>query len=152
MNSKIIALIGLVLIVAVAGYLFQDDLLVDREASLLSAEAQFAQGELFENGWGRPKDTREAIRYYELASQNDHAEAQFRLANLYYTGERVQQDLHKALDYYLQAAKNGHVEAEYQLGWMYQRGEGVDVDRVEAEKWFSLAREQGHDKVPPKQG
>ena len=152
MSSKIIPLIGVLLVAAVAGYLYQNQIMFDKEAALLTSEAQFRQGQMYEEGWGRPKDTGEAIRWYRHAAINDHAQAQFNLANLYYAGERVEQDLHKALKWYLAAANNGHVEAEYRVGWMYQHGEGVPVDRVEAEKWFSMAREQGHDKVPPVSG
>jgi len=152
MNSKFVPLFGLVLIVAAVGFLFRDQFLVDREAGLLSPEAQFRQGEMNELGWGRPKNTDEAIRWYLRAANREHADAQYRLANLYYEGTRVQQDLDMALKWFLRAANNGNVDAEYQLGWMYQRGEGVEADRVEAEKWFSLAREQGHDKVPPAPG
>lgn len=152
MNSKFVPLIGLVLVAVAAGFLFKHQVQVDKEASLLSPEAQFRQGEMFEMGWGRPKDTPEAIAWYVRAANNGHAEAQFALANLYYAGERVQQDLKEAAKWYLQAANNGHVEAEYRMGYMYQNGEGVPKDRVEAEKWLSMAREQGHDKVSPTSG
>ncbi len=152
MKYKKVLLVGLVIVAAAAVYQYKDQLFVDREASLLSPEAQFRQGEMSENGWGRPKNTNEAIDWYELAAANDYAEAQYRLGELYHSGQRVQQDFKKAMKYYMQAANNGNVDAEYQLGVMYQRGEGVEVDRVEAEKWFSMAREQGHQKVPPKTG
>lgn len=152
MNSKLVPLLGLVLIVVVAGFLFRNQLLIDQEADLLAPDVQFTQGEMYERGWGRPKNTGEAIKWYQRAAKNDHAEAQYRLASLYYEGTRVEQDLQVALKWYLQAANNGHVDAEYRLGWMYQNGEGVSVDRVEAEKWFSHAREQGHEKVPPTSG
>jgi len=152
MNSKIVPLIAVVLVVAAAGFLFRNQMMLDKEASLLSPEAQFLQGEMYEMGWGRPKDTPEAISWYLRAANNDHAEAQFRLASLYYAGVRVEQDLHEAAKWYLQAANNGHVEAEYRLGLMYQHGEGVPKDREEAEKWLSLAREQGHDKARPASG
>ncbi len=152
MNSKFVPLAIVVLIVAVAGFLLQNQFSTDKEARLLSPEAQFTQGEMFENGWGRPKNTQETLYWYQLAADNDYAEAQYRLANLYYEGTRVEQDFNKAIEWYLRAANNGHVDAEYQLGRMYQLGEGVEVDRVEAEKWFSMARQQGHDKTPPATG
>jgi len=146
MKSKIVPLIAVLLVVAVAGFLYLNQKELDKEASLLSAEAQFLQAEMYEQGWGRPKDTPEAIRWYEYAADNGNAEAQFRLGNLYYEGVRVPQDLHKALDWYLQAANNGYVDAEYRVGLMYKNGEGVPKDRVEAEKWLSMARQQGKDK------
>jgi len=146
MKSKIVPLIAVLLVVAVAGFLYLDQKQLDKEASLLSAEAQFLQGEMYEKGWGRPKNTPDAIRWYEYAADNGYAEAQFRLGNLYYEGARVQQDLHEAMKWYLLAANNGHVDAEYRVGLMYQNGEGVPQDRVEAEKWISMAREQGKDK------
>jgi TPR repeat protein len=152
MNSKVIPLIGVMLIIAVAGFLYKNQMQLDQEARLLSPEAQFSQGEMYEMGWGRPKDTPETIRWYKLAANGGHAEAQFRLANLYYKGVRVEQDFNEAANWYLQAANNGHVEAEYRLGFMYQNGEGVPKDRVEAEKWLTLAREQSEDKTPPNSG
>ena len=145
MNSKIVPLIAVVLVVAVAGFLIKNQSLIDQKARQFAPEVQFAQGEMYEKGWGRPKDTSAAIRWYSYAADNGYAEAQFRLASMYYAGVRVEQDLHEAAKWYLLAANNGHVEAEYRLGLMYQNGEGVPQDRVEAEKWMSLAREQGHD-------
>jgi TPR repeat protein len=152
MNSKVVPLLGLVLIVAVAGFLFRNQLLMDQEAGLLSPEVQFRQGEMYERGWGRPTNTKETIKWYQRAAKNGHAEAQYRLAILYYEGERVEQDFTVAMQWFMQAANNGHVDAEYRLGWMYQNGEGVLADRVEAEKWFSNAREHGHESTTSASG
>lgn len=141
MSSKMVPLVIVILIVAVAGYFVSDQMAFDEQAELLSADAQFRQGQMYEEGWGRPKDTQAAIDWYERAAANAHAEAQFRLGNLYYDGKRVQQDLHEAMKWYFMAANNGHHEAEYRLGVMYQNGEGVPINRLEAEKWFAASRQ-----------
>jgi TPR repeat protein len=51
--------------------------------------AQFKLGEIYEEGKGVAKDSREAVRWYVVASGQGFAEAAFNLGRLYHDGRGV---------------------------------------------------------------
>ena len=77
------------------------------------------------NGEGVPEDDAEAVRWFRLAAEQQHASAQFRLGYLYSRGRGVSEDDAEAVRWYQVAAEQGHAEAQSILGRMYANGEGI---------------------------
>jgi len=113
------------------------------EKETRDAASLYTLGEMYENGWGREKDSNEAFRLYQLAANQRHVEAQFRLGLFYYDGVAVTQDHAEALKWFLAAAKKGHVDAQINAAKMYLLGEGAAKDDAEAIRWYEAAAAQG---------
>jgi TPR repeat protein len=105
--------------------------------------AQIKLGEMYQAGFGVPKDLKEAIRWYRLAADQGNANAQFTLGRMYGTGIRVPKDLKEAIRWYRLAADQGNANAQFKLGLMYASGDGVPKDLKEAIRWYRLAADQG---------
>lgn len=88
------------------------------------AEAQYNIGWMYLNGYGLRVDDRQALQWWELASEQGHTDATFSIAMLYNLGEgNVQKDIDKAIDYYLVAAIDGQDDATKILKSMMMRNE-----------------------------
>jgi hypothetical protein len=46
-------------------------------------DAQTNLGLMYQNGWGVPQDDKEAVRWYTLAAEQEHAKAQYNLGVMY---------------------------------------------------------------------
>jgi hypothetical protein len=57
------------------------------------AESQFSLGDMYENGWGVPKDPSEAAKWYRRAAAQGEPHAQFSLGFMYRKGTGVPEDL-----------------------------------------------------------
>ena len=57
--------------------------------------AQFKLGVMYEEGKGVPKDSREAIRWYSVASGQGFPEAAFNLGRLYHDGRGFRKTMHE---------------------------------------------------------
>ena len=93
------------------------------------------------------KDQTEAVRWYQLAADQDFPQAQFNLGYAYDVGQGVPQDHAHAFTWYRLAAEQGVVGALYNLGLMYDTGKGVPQDDVQAYLWFTLASERSNDEA-----
>ena len=133
-----------------------------------------AQGVMYANGEGVPKDDAEAVRWYRLAAEQGTASrsrASVRQARacprttprrcggsasplssyealglIYANGaaQGVPKDDAEAVRWFRLAAEQGTARAQFNLGVMYDNGEGVPEDDAEAVRWYRLAAEQGY--------
>lgn len=105
--------------------------------------AQFRLGVLYEEGKGITKDSREAIRWYVVASAQGHAEAAYNLARMYHDGRGVPQDHRRARHWYKVAAQQGDTKALVNLGVMTVHGDGGPRHYRKALELFSVAAHRG---------
>jgi TPR repeat protein len=107
------------------------------------AEAQFGMGLLYANGFGVPLDDNEALKWYLLAADQEHASAQCNIAVMHANGWGVPQSDDEAFRWYSLAAEQGIVEAQNALAKMYFGGFGTEMSNVQAHRWYSIASELG---------
>lgn len=104
-----------------------------------NAEAQYAMGWLYHNGYGLRIDDIQAQQWWQRAAEQGHAESLYSLATLHSTpGAEVEQNPRLALDYYFRAASLGHDEARTML-----LNRMVSGDEAIREHSLSLYRELG---------
>lgn len=116
-----------------------------KAAELGNANAQFAVGNAYENGWGgAAKSMKEAVLWYKKAAEAGEAGAQWNLGWSYENGEGVEKDKREAVKWYKKAAEQGNRNAQNALGWCYANGEGIEKDEKAAVKWYKKAAEQGN--------
>ena len=124
--------------------------LLTKEAQGGSAEAQFQLGKMYLNGEmvGVVRlDSKEAIKWYELAAEQGYVKAQSYLGMMYYRGQGTQRNLDKAIKWIRRAADQEDVTTQALMGHFYKNGEGVPKDTAEAIKWYRLAVEGGYEAV-----
>lgn len=74
-------------------------------------------------GIGRPKDTKQAVQYFQSAANKEYPEAMYNLAILHAKGVGVlTQSPEEAFKYYTKAAQYGHLQSSYKLGDMTLKG------------------------------
>jgi len=92
--------------------------------------SQMNLGWMHHKGLGVEQNYKTAIKWYEMAANQDNEDAQHTLGNLYRNGEgkkdAVTKDLNKAMYYYKKASNNGFSYSMFTIGIMYEKGEGVD--------------------------
>ncbi len=131
----------------------QGDYAAARQTWLSAADygndyAQTMLGFMYDQGLGVPRDSREALRWFEMAAEQGNVTAQTNLGVLYYEGRGVPQDSRQALEWLLQGAEQGDKAAQLRLGTLYQYGRGnVPQNLIEAIRWFRLAAEQGSEQA-----
>jgi uncharacterized protein len=116
------------------------------------AWAQHELGYMYDNGYGVPKDDKQAVKWYRLAAEQGYAIAQYNLGNAYRTGTGVPQNAKKAMKWYLLAAEQVDTSAQYNLGLMYANGEDVPEDKVLAYMWWNLAAANGYENASTNKG
>ena len=114
--------------------------------------SQMNLGWMHHKGLGVEQNYKTAIKWYEMAANQDNEDAQHTLGNLYRNGEgkkdAVTKDLNKAMYYYKKASDNGFPYSMFTIGTMYEKGEGVDKSIKNAAKWFKKTYE--HDGIKKK--
>ncbi|KAK8838320.1 hypothetical protein M9Y10_035743 [Tritrichomonas musculus] len=85
-----------------------------------------------------------AIKYYNMAAQENNSKASLILGNIYFRGKIVNQDYLKAKEYYEMAANLDDQEAQFKLGFIYHKGLGVKQDYIKAKEYYELAATQNH--------
>ena len=100
-------------------------------------------GVLYANGFGVSLDDNEALKWYRLAADQDHANAQCNIAVMHANGWGVPQSDAEAFKWYGLAAEQGVVEAQNALAKMYFGGFGAEQSNVQAYKWYSIASKLG---------
>jgi TPR repeat protein len=99
-------------------------------------------GQLYDFGFGVPKDDKRALEWYVKAAQHGSAPAARAVGEFYRRGRGVKADAAQALRWYRQAADGDDLRAQYQLAQMYFDGTGVMRDYVTAYMWFDVAAGQ----------
>ncbi len=114
------------------------------------ARANFRIGDMYADGNGVPKDSREAERWYErgvdmesAAAQAGWSMAQVYLANAYLQSKGVPLDYAEAMSWMRKAAQHGYRHAQVNLGSMYRDGQGTPQNYGEAMHWYRYAADQG---------
>lgn len=114
-------------------------------------QAQYMVGVLHDHAYDRPRNYKEAAKWYRRAAEQGHIEAAFSLGFLYYNGGEgeveggsIEPDPEKAAPWLRQAAGGGdYPMAAYLLGQMYDEGRGVAENPREACYWTTQAAQSG---------
>ncbi|MDA9029376.1 hypothetical protein N9H80_01755 [Candidatus Pseudothioglobus singularis] len=117
-------------------------------AELGEKTAQYYLGMMYREGYGGIKDTQKAVKWLELAANQNLYEAAYELGYLYYS--RSSEKLfsyHKAREWFLKAAQNGNDKAQYKLGVMFNYGYGTVVNLTHAIYWLTRSADQGNNRA-----
>jgi TPR repeat protein len=106
-------------------------------------EAEFKLGDLYESGYGVPKNPATAIAWYTKAANQGMSLAQDRLGHIYDDGIGVPRNSTEAINWYRKAAEKGEVLDQFKMGQIYSDGRDVPKDMAEAIKWYQKAATQG---------
>jgi enhanced entry protein EnhC len=120
--------------------------LLEERATLGDPTAQFALGQLYQQGHGVQKDLKKAVDYYMAAVAQQDLKAEYILGLFYFNGEDGKHDYQQALGWLNDAAFKGNPESQYMLGRLLERGyqtpEGewvVKPNRDRAMSMYALA-------------
>jgi len=108
-------------------------------AKLGYSKAQASLGWMYHTGNGVPQDLHEAIKWYTLAANQNHAIAQNNLGVFYEKGIGVNANEKTAIKWYKKSAESGYSYAQYNLGRMYAEGRGTLKNLEEAKYWWRSA-------------
>ena len=110
---------------------------LEKMADSGDSDAQYLIGYSFERGQNNRKDPGQAVKWYELASDNSHPRAQHRLGLMYAIGSGVQQDFSKVARLFESAAKQKYDAAQMDYAmFLYGMGPPEYKNEVEAYAWF----------------
>lgn len=104
----------------------------------------WAQGLCYQWGIGIHKNLDLAIKYYQVAAEQNYALAQNSLGLCYEQGIGVVKDENEAVKLQQKAADQGYAVAQYMLGECYEGGHGVAEDEKQAVHWYQKAADQGY--------
>jgi TPR repeat protein len=102
-------------------------------------KAQASLAWMYHTGNGVKRDLQQAIGWYTLAAEQNHAIAQNNLATFYENGLEVIPDEKAAFILYKKSAESGYSFAQYNLGRMYAEGRGTPKNIKEAKYWWRSA-------------
>lgn len=126
------------------------DKLIEK-AILGDSTAQFALGQLYQQGVGVKRDINEAIKYYNKSAAQQDLRAEYNLGRLYLAGENGAPDYQQAMGWLTDAAFKGSADAQYVLGQIsaqgYRDASGalvIPVDTEQAEAMFYLGSANHH--------
>ncbi len=103
------------------------------------ARSQYAMGVMAENGFGMPKDLKQAAAWYRKAAEQGNTDAQYNLGAMYEHGIGMPVNYVDAARWYRPAAENGDIDALSNLGVLYEKGVGVKQDRVLALALYNVS-------------
>lgn len=116
--------------------------LLEERAALGDPTAQFALGQLYQQGHGVKKDLKKAVDYYMAAIAQQDLQAEYTLGIFYFNGEDGKHDYQQALGWFNDAAFKGNPESQYVLGRLLERGyqtpEGEWVVKPNRERAMSM--------------
>jgi TPR repeat protein len=128
-------------------------------------DASYILGTAYMNGTSVPKDTNEALKWYDVAADGGNSDAETQLGELACPQQILNTSCepHKAYAYFYLGAINGNsyaknkleiiknisspaqiAAAEAAIGASYYWGKGVRQNYTEAEKWYRMAAEKGN--------
>ena len=125
-----------------AVYWYTQSAQVGRVSSYVKLARMFERGEA-----GVAVSPEEALRYYELAGQNDDAQSLFTIAKRYADGDGVTVDKVRAAELFERAAKAGDTRAYARLGDLYADNSGWPNDPAQAATWYERAAGTGDEKA-----
>ena len=110
-------------------------------------DAQSLIGTMYHDGLGVPKDYKNAMTWYQKASNASAKHggdtfAQYAIGRMYSAGAGVQKNDQIAVYWYKRAANKGVADAQKFLGMSYAIGKGLPEDYVLAYMWLNLAASQ----------
>ena len=108
------------------------------------AKAQDYLGDMYDNGYGTPKNIDRAIHWYTKAAENNIKYSQVELGIKNRKGEGVKQNYTTALKWFHKAAEQEYPRAQDEIGYMYEKGYGVEKSDAIAAQWYKKAAEQGY--------
>ena len=106
-----------------------------------TASRLYSIGELFYDGKEIEQSYEDAIKWWELAADENHAYAKYMLGICYENGEGVEQSYEEAAKWYKKSIDTGCIEARVSLGRLYEKGYGVEQSYEEAIKLYNAAAE-----------
>jgi len=106
-------------------------------------QARYELGIAFRDGLGVSKDSAQAAKWFQLATDDGQADAAYALGLLYAQGNGVKRSRAHAISLYEQAANLGQSEAALELARAYEQGNGVDRDPAKARSYFLIAAQAG---------
>ena len=109
-----------------------------------NAKSQYKVAEMYENGRGTDRDTKEAFAWYSKSAKQNYTKAQYKLGYLYFKGIGVKQDRSKSYALLQKPAEKGNVRAQYYLGRLYAAGQGVEKNPELALIWYSRSSLGGY--------
>ena len=89
---------------------------------------------------GKPQNYTEAMRWFQIAAEQDYADAQCFLGICYGQGKGVMQDIDKGYKWMKRAAELGNANAQFYVGQCYY-DDGFYIDALE---WLKKAAAKGH--------
>lgn len=104
-----------------------------------NARAQYQLGDMYEFGYGVPKDAAEAISWFRKAADQGLAVAQGRLGEIYFAGTESVQDFKAAREWLQKAADQKNAVAQRRLGQMEEGGLGGPENVVRAYALYETA-------------
>lgn len=131
--------------------------------------AQYAIGRMYAKGQGMPKDSAEAMKWFDKANEQSkalqaynrsdfatarkvftplaekgQALAEYILGLMYANGQGVPESYTEALKWLQKAAEQGEAKAQFSVGVIYFKGLGMPANQAEAFKWYRRAADQGN--------
>jgi len=91
-----------------------------------------------------PTDSKEALRWYQVAANRGNAKAQYNLGRFYEEGICIPVDKKQAMRWYQKAAYQGNGCADFSLGRFYEDGTGGLKDPERAQFWYQNAVRLGY--------
>jgi TPR repeat protein len=114
-----------------------------KEAQSGLADAQNGLGFCYFHGIGVKKDSKEAVKYYQLAAAQEDIAALNNLALCYENGDGIEKNLAKAAECHQRAANKKDINGQFNFALCCKKGEGVAQDDRKAFQYFKLAADQG---------
>ena len=106
---------------------------------------QWGLGLMYATGQGVPKNSREAVKWWQKAAEQGVVLAQSNLGYAYANGTGTPKDEVEAAKWWRMAAEQGYPTAQCNLGRMYEVGMGVPRDDELAYAWLNLASVSDND-------
>ena len=118
-------------------------------ASQENAAALYQLGRMYQNGWGVPQNTSQALNYFQAADQLFYLPAAAQLGKilLYGSKDGVPANPKRAIELLKKAALSGSAEAALELGNATMRGLGDEVNYNYAFGYYSIAALKGEKKA-----
>jgi TPR repeat protein len=105
--------------------------------------AQFELGERFHLGNGVPKDSLEAVKWWQKSAAQKFPMAELNLGLAYGNGNGVPKNEQEGVGLCRAAADSGLARAQETMGMLYFLGAGVPKDYSQTFHWFKAAADQG---------
>jgi hypothetical protein len=108
-----------------------------------NADCQTSLGLFYQAGdkipGGVKADPAEAVKWYRLAAEQNHAESIQHLAMIYVMGQGIEPNVTEAAKWFRKGAELGNADCIWGLGQCYLDGKGVKQDTIQAYALFSAS-------------